>query len=76
MVITIHFQSDKDLKWLNKIVAILEKAAVRFELKGVSSPPAPHDLKMRRQAFLDAAKSTGVITSKIEIPNREERNAR
>jgi hypothetical protein len=76
MVITIHFQSDKDLKWLNKIVAILQKAAVHFELKGVPSSPSPDDLKLRRQAFLDAAKTSGVITSKIEIPNREERNAR
>ncbi|MCU0348078.1 MAG: hypothetical protein MUC59_14140 [Saprospiraceae bacterium] len=75
MVITIHFQSEKDLKWLNKIVAILEKAAVRFELKGVSTP-APSDLRQRRQAFLQAAKASGVITSSIEIPSREERNAR
>jgi hypothetical protein len=77
MVITIHFQSEKDLKWLNKIVAILQKAAVHFEMKGVSSQsPVPDDLKQRRQAFLDAAKATGVITSKIEIPSREERNVR
>lgn len=75
MFITIHFQSEKDLKWLNKIVAILEKAAVRFELKGVPTP-APNDLRQRRQAFLEAAKASGVITSSIEIPNREERNAR
>jgi hypothetical protein len=75
MVITIHFQSEKDLKWLNKIVAILEKAAVRFELKGVPTP-APSDLRQRRQAFLQAAKASWVITSSIEIPSREERNAR
>jgi len=75
MFITIHFQSEKDLKWLNKIVAILEEASVRFELKGVPTP-APSNLLQRRQAFLNAAKASRVIDTNIEMPSREERNAR
>lgn len=75
MVITIHFQSEQDLKWLNKIVEMLKKAAVRFEVKGIPQPE-PTDFRKRRQAFLNAAVSSGAITTNIEIPNREDRNAR
>ncbi len=75
MVITIQFQSDKDLQWLNKIVEILKAAAVKFEVKGLPEP-APSDLRKRRENFLKKAVSSGVITTKIEIPDREARNAR
>jgi phosphoribosylcarboxyaminoimidazole (NCAIR) mutase len=75
MVITIHFQSESDLQWLNKIVAILKKAAVRFEVKGVPAENSPH-LKNSREAFLQKVPLSGVITTPIQIPDRESRNAR
>ncbi|MBX2929057.1 MAG: hypothetical protein KF852_14565 [Saprospiraceae bacterium] len=75
MVITIYFQSEQDLQWLNKIVDMLRNAAVRFEVQGLPYSEN-QDLKNRRQAFLSAVQSNDVITSTIEMPNREERNAR
>ena len=75
MVITIHFQSEQDLQWLNKIVEMLKKTAIRFEVQGIPSAKSS-ELRQRRQSFLNAAVSSGVITTNIEIPNREARNAR
>jgi hypothetical protein len=75
MVITIHFQSEQDLQWLGKIVEMLKKAAVQFEVQGPSPEKSP-GLRQRRQAFLNAVHSGRVITTPIVIPNREERNAR
>lgn len=75
MVITIHFQTEQDLQWLNKIIEMLKQAAVRFELQGVPAAKAT-ELKQRRQDFLNAVRSSSLITTNIEIPSREERNAR
>ena len=72
MIVKIHFQSEQDLQWLSRIVERLKNTAVQFELLGVRQN-RQSGLRERRLEFLKAARSGGLITTKIEIHNREER---
>ena len=74
MVITIQIQNKKDYQWLLPFLDALKNTTATVEVKGNS--PAENGYLEKRKAYLQFLKLHTIPVKKVEIPSREERNAR
>lgn len=74
MVITIQIQTQQDYQWLQPFLQALQKRNVTVQLKG--DVPASSDVLAKRQAYVQYLRQHPIPVTKVNIPSREERNAR
>ena len=74
MVITIQIQNKKDYQWLLPFLDALKNTTATVEVKG--NILAENGYLEKRKAYLRFLKLQAIPVKKVEIPSREERNAR
>ena len=74
MVITIQIQNQQDYQWLLPFLQALQKTRATVQVKGEVLPPS--DVLARRRAYLQFLQQHSISVKKVDIPSREERNAR
>lgn len=75
MLISIKIETSDDLRMVEPVLALLGKSKVKINVK-TESDLAESRRKAMRQLIQFIHESAFPVVAKIEIPNREERNAR
>jgi len=74
MFITIQIQNPQDYQWLKPFLEALKKTTAKIHIQGAL--PAEEDFVQKRKAFLQFLDLHAIHVKKVEMPSREERNAR
>lgn len=74
MIITIQIQNQQDYQWLLPFLEALKKTSAKVQVKG--SLPLENGLAEKRKDFLQFLDQNAISVNKVEIPGRDERNAR
>lgn len=74
MVITIEIQNQQDFQWFAPFWELLQNRPSTVKVS--TTAIARNNLRQRRMAYLQYLKSHSLLVQKIEIPSRDERNAR
>jgi len=75
MLISIKIETSDDLRMVEPVLALLRKSKARINIKTESDLAESHR-KAMHQLIQFIHESTFPVVAKIEIPNREDRNAR
>ncbi len=74
MVVTIKIQNKQEYEWLLPLLDTLKKQGAAIQI--AEDETADQDLLEKRKSYLEFLNQYAIPVKKVEIPNREERNAR
>ncbi len=74
MIITIQIQDQQDYQWLKPFLETLKNTSAKIQIKGDVSEE--ESVKKKKGSFLKFLEGKSIIANKVEIPNRDKRNAR
>jgi len=74
MVVTIQIQNKQEYEWLLPLLDTLKKRGAAIQI--ATDEPVDPDFLEKRKSYLRFLNQHAIAVKKVEIPNREERNAR